>query len=110
MSLAFVSENLLTVNHLDQQKLADVLGLLSERRLDYADLYFQSSYHEAWILEDRIIKDGSYNIDQGVGVERLVVKKPVSRMRIKSIYLRYNKVHMQHEVLFLSVAMARLRS
>ncbi|MEI9533658.1 metalloprotease TldD [Moellerella wisconsensis] len=75
MSLAFVSENLLTVNHLDQQKLADVLGLLSERRLDYADLYFQSSYHEAWILEDRIIKDGSYNIDQGVGVRAISGEK-----------------------------------
>ncbi|MDO1708194.1 metalloprotease TldD, partial [Escherichia coli] len=68
MSLASVSEHLLAANGLDHQKLYDTLGLLSERKIDYADLYFQSSYHEAWVLEDRIIKDGSYNIDQGVGV------------------------------------------
>ena len=75
MSLASVSKNLLSVNQLKQQDLYDILGLLSERRLDYADLFFQSSYHEAWILEDRIIKDGSYNIDQGVGVRAVSGEK-----------------------------------
>lgn len=49
--------------------------MLSERKIDYADLYFQSSYHEAWVLEDRIIKDGSYNIDQGVGVRAISGEK-----------------------------------
>lgn len=68
MSLSFVSEQLLTANNLSQQDLFSVLEVLNERRLDYADLYFQSSYHESWVLEDRIIKDGSYNIDQGVGI------------------------------------------
>ncbi len=68
MPLSFVSEQLLTANNLSQQDLFSVLGSLNERRLDYADLYFQSSYHESWVLEDRIIKDGSYNIDQGVGI------------------------------------------
>ncbi|MGO2435958.1 MAG: metalloprotease TldD, partial [Serratia proteamaculans] len=52
-----------------------VLGQLAERRLDYADLYFQSSYHEAWVIEDGIIKDGSYNIDQGVGVRAVSGEK-----------------------------------
>uniref|UniRef100_UPI0025A5FDC4 PmbA/TldA family metallopeptidase n=2 Tax=Enterobacterales TaxID=91347 RepID=UPI0025A5FDC4 len=40
-----------------------------------ADLYFQSSYHEAWVIEDGIIKDGSYNIDQGVGVRAVSGEK-----------------------------------
>lgn len=75
MSLASVSDHLLAANGLDHQKLYDTLGLLSERKLDYADLYFQSSYHEAWVLEDRIIKDGSYNIDQGVGVRAVSGEK-----------------------------------
>ncbi|HGN1739700.1 TPA: metalloprotease TldD [Providencia stuartii] len=75
MSLASVSEHLLAANGLDHQKLYDTLGLLSERKIDYADLYFQSSYHEAWVLEDRIIKDGSYNIDQGVGVRAISGEK-----------------------------------
>ncbi|KAA1195620.1 metalloprotease TldD [Photorhabdus heterorhabditis] len=75
MSLTSVSEYLLTANKLSHQDLFSVLGQLAERRLDYADLYFQSSYHESWILEDRIIKDGSYNIDQGVGVRAISGEK-----------------------------------
>ncbi|QOL12994.1 metalloprotease TldD [Dickeya dianthicola] len=71
MSLTFVSEQLLTANKLSHQDLQSVLGMLSERRIDYADLYFQSSYHESWVLEDRIIKDGSYHIDQGVGIRAI---------------------------------------
>lgn len=75
MSLAFVSEQLLAANKLSQQDLFSVLGQLAERRLDYADLYFQSSFHEAWVLEGGIIKDGSYNIDQGVGVRAVSGEK-----------------------------------
>ncbi|WP_033570470.1 metalloprotease TldD [Dickeya undicola] len=71
MSLTFVSEQLLTANKLNHQDLQSILGTLSERRIDYADLYFQSSYHESWVLEDRIIKDGSYHIDQGVGIRAI---------------------------------------
>ncbi|WP_387467183.1 metalloprotease TldD [Photorhabdus sp. RM323S] len=75
MSLTSVSEHLLVANKLSHQDLFSVLGQLAERRLDYADLYFQSSYHESWVLEDRIIKDGSYNIDQGVGVRAISGEK-----------------------------------
>ncbi|KOC91268.1 metalloprotease TldD [Winslowiella iniecta] len=75
MSLNLVSEQLLTANNINHQDLFTLLGQLSERRLDYADLYFQSSYHESWVLEDRIIKDGSYNIDQGVGVRAISGEK-----------------------------------
>ncbi len=75
MSLNLVSEQLLSVNGLTHQDLFSILGQLSERRLDYGDLYFQSSYHESWVLEDRIIKDGSYNIDQGVGVRAISGEK-----------------------------------
>lgn len=84
MSLALVSEQLLTANNLSHQDLFSVLGQLSERRLDYADLFFQSSFHEAWVIEDSIIKDGSYNIDQGVGVRAVSGEKPVLLMPIRS--------------------------
>ena len=56
MSLTFVSEQLLATNKLSHQDLYKVLGQLAERRIDYADLYFQSSYHEAWVIEDGIIR------------------------------------------------------
>lgn len=47
MSLVSVSEHLLAANRLGQENLYDILGLLSERHLDYADLFFQSSFHES---------------------------------------------------------------
>ena len=75
MSLNLVTEQLLSANGLNHQDLFSILGQLAERRVDYGDLYFQSSYHESWVLEDRIIKDGSYNIDQGVGVRAVSGEK-----------------------------------
>ncbi|CAK9883663.1 MAG: Metalloprotease TldD [Candidatus Erwinia impunctatus] len=71
MALNYVSEHLLTLNGINEQDLSSLLGQLSERKLDYADLYFQSSCHESWFLEDSIIKEGSWNIDQGVGVRAI---------------------------------------
>lgn len=47
MSLNLVSEQLLAANGLKHQDLFAILGQLAERRLDYGDLYFQSSYHES---------------------------------------------------------------
>lgn len=95
MSLSFVSEQLLTANNLSQQDLFSVLEVLNERCLDYADLYFQSSYHESWVLEDRIIKDGSYNIDQGVGIRAVSGEKPGLPMQTKSRSICCTKVPRQ---------------
>ena len=39
---------------------------------DLADLYFQSNRFESWSLEDGIIKNGTYSIEQGVGVRMVV--------------------------------------
>lgn len=78
-----VSEHLLAANGLSHQDLFSILGQLTERRLDYGDLYFQSSYHESRVLEDSIIKDGSYNIDGGVGVRAVSGEKPVLPMQTR---------------------------
>ncbi|WP_342221765.1 metalloprotease TldD [Candidatus Fukatsuia endosymbiont of Tuberolachnus salignus] len=75
MSLTFVSEQLLAAHKLNHQDLFSVLEQLNQRHLDYADLYFQSCYHEAWVIEDSIIKEGSYHIDQGVGVRAVSGEK-----------------------------------
>ena len=42
------------------------------RGADLADLYFQSTRFESWVLEEGIIKNGSYSIEQGVGVRMVV--------------------------------------
>ncbi|MCW0136989.1 hypothetical protein OIU92_19700 [Escherichia coli] len=56
MSLNLVSEQLLAANGLKHQDLFAILGQLAERRLDYGDLYFQSSYHESWVLKTALLK------------------------------------------------------
>ena len=43
--------------------------------IDYADLYFESSQAEAWVLEEGIIREGSHSIDQGVGVRAVSGEK-----------------------------------
>lgn len=68
---ANVVDNLLTQSGLDQQNLTQLLNLILEYKIDFADLYFQLSQHESWVLEDGIIKDGSYNIERGVGVRAI---------------------------------------
>lgn len=51
------------------------LGRLMSRQLDYADLYFQCTRYESWTVEDGIVKDGVYSIDQGVGVRAVSGEK-----------------------------------
>jgi TldD protein len=52
-----------------------VLGGILTHRVDYADLYFQYSRSEGWSLEEGIVKSGSFNIDQGVGVRAIAGDK-----------------------------------
>lgn len=75
MLLNQVSERLLRPHELDEAILARMLRQLMTHQVDFGDLYFQSSYHESWVLEDGIVKDGSYNIDQGVGVRAISGEK-----------------------------------
>ncbi len=70
-----VEQHLLAQSGLSRQDLLDSLSLIQEHQIDYADLYFQSSHHESWVLEDGIVKDGSYNIERGVGVRAVSGEK-----------------------------------
>ncbi|MBF7730296.1 metalloprotease TldD [Pseudomonas sp. N040] len=66
--LSSVSAHLLNPGELSIEQLPDVLGELAGPGIDAADLYFQSQISENWVLEDGIVKEGSFNLDQGVGV------------------------------------------
>ena len=55
--------------------LEQLLGELSGSQIDAADLYFQSSRLESWVLEDGIIKEGMHNIEQGAGVRAISGEK-----------------------------------
>ena len=55
---------------------ASVLGtLVAAPGVDAADLYFQHQISESWVLEDGIVKDGSFHVDHGVGVRALSGEK-----------------------------------
>jgi len=66
---------LLTPFELETGKLERVFGTLAARKVDYADLYFQYSRFEGWSLEEGIVKSGSFNIEQGVGVRAISGEK-----------------------------------
>lgn len=70
-----VEQHLLGDSQLTTDDLQQTLGLLLSHDNDFADLYFQSSQHESWVLEDGIIKEGSYNIERGVGVRAVSGEK-----------------------------------
>jgi TldD protein len=65
---ATADRTLLAPFGLDSHGLARVFGDIMAHDIDYADLYFQYSRSESWSLEEGIVKSGSFNIDQGVGV------------------------------------------
>jgi TldD protein len=70
-----VEIELLANSEIDQSMLMDTLDNIFQRKVDLADLYFQSSSHESWMLEDGIVKEGSYNIERGVGVRAISGEK-----------------------------------
>lgn len=73
--LDIARHDLLDPAGLTESHLQKVLGGVLGTSVDNADLYFQSSYSESWVLEDGIIKGGSYNIDRGVGVRAMSGEK-----------------------------------
>ncbi|MGF1733110.1 metalloprotease TldD [Photobacterium kasasachensis] len=75
MTLETVENTMLTQSGLGRDELSQTLGLIAARDVDYADIYFQSCWHESLVLEDSIIKDGSFNIDRGVGVRAVAGEK-----------------------------------
>ena len=71
MILETAKSTLLAPFELESGKLERVFGTLAARKVDYADLYFQYSRFEGWSLEEGIVKSGSFNIEQGVGVRAI---------------------------------------
>ena len=66
--IQIASETILAPAGLVENDLDRMLGELTGSAVDAADLYFQSSRLESWVLEDGIIKEGSHNIEQGAGI------------------------------------------
>lgn len=73
--LDIAKNDLLEPAGLTDNQLQRVLTGILSHSIDNADLYFQSSYAESWVLEDGIIKSGTFGIDRGVGVRAMSGEK-----------------------------------
>lgn len=73
--LAQAEARLLSPGGLSTSDLDGVFSRLMGASIDAADLYFQHSRSESWVLEDGIVKSGNHAIEQGVGVRALAGEK-----------------------------------
>jgi TldD protein len=67
-SFAIARELLLEGAGLELAALDRALSTAMARKLDYVDLYLQLTRYETWTVEDGIVKEGAYSVDQGIGV------------------------------------------
>lgn len=73
--LDIARELLLAPAGMGESELQQTLDQLMGHAVDSADLYFQLSRHESWMLEDGIVREGTHNIEQGVGVRAISGEK-----------------------------------
>ena len=73
--LALARNSILAPVGLGDADLDRLIGALQSPAIDAADVYFQSSRLQSWVLEDGIIKDGNFHIEQGAGLRAIAGEK-----------------------------------
>lgn len=73
--LSQVKQSILSPSGMAENDIDIVMNNLLSTAVDDADIYFQSSHFESWVLESGIIKEGSHNIEQGAGVRVVAGEK-----------------------------------
>jgi len=74
-TLSLARETLLSPAGITEHQLQQVMDKLISSRVDAADLYFQYSRLESWVLDDGIIKEGNFNLEQGAGLRAISGEK-----------------------------------
>lgn len=74
-SLDLAESRLLKPGGLSTDDLDRVFARLMGPSVDSADLYFQHTRSESWVLEDGIVRDGAHSIEQGVGARAISGEK-----------------------------------
>ena len=74
-NLELAEQQLLAPGGLDRDSLGAALNQLLGPSVDAGDLYFQRGCHEAWVLEDGLVRSASYSLEQGVGARALSGEK-----------------------------------
>ncbi len=70
-ALNLARQTLLEAPGLSEAALSQVMDKLLSRQVDAADIYFQYSRLESWVLDDGIIKEGNHSIEQGAGLRAI---------------------------------------
>jgi TldD protein len=73
--LEVAKSQLLSPVGMEVKDIEKTLGQIMSHSIDQADIYFESSRGESWVLEEGIIKEGSHNIHQGMGVRAISGEK-----------------------------------
>lgn len=73
--LEIAKATLLEPAGLTEGDLSYLFAKIMNHTVDWGDIYFQSTTQESWVLEDGIIKEGSFSIDKGVGIRAVTGEK-----------------------------------
>ena len=74
-TLEAVSKAILEPSELQIEQLGGFLDGLQGKNVDAGDLYFQTSQQESWVMDDGILREGSFNIEKGVGIRAMSEEK-----------------------------------
>ncbi|MEN9755942.1 MAG: hypothetical protein RL755_129 [Pseudomonadota bacterium] len=66
---------ILTPANIQDVDIERLMGHLLSAQVDAADIYFQSTHSESWVLEGGIVKEGHHSIEQGAGVRAVAGEK-----------------------------------
>lgn len=70
-----VDQVVLQPAELTLNQISNTLDQLQQHQLDAGDFYFQVSQQESWVMDDGIIREGSFNIENGVGIRAISGEK-----------------------------------
>jgi TldD protein len=73
--LAQARQTILAPTGMQDSDIQKIMNKLLSVPVDAADIYFQTSHSESWVMEGGIIKEGSHNIEQGAGVRAVAGEK-----------------------------------
>ncbi len=73
--LETIKQHILEPSELRIEQLDGFLDGLQGRYIDAGDLYFQTSQQESWVMDDGILREGSFSIEKGVGIRAMSEEK-----------------------------------
>ncbi len=74
-ALTIAKEKLLSPFGLEEAHLGEALSQLMGPSIDDGDVFMQYARHESWAIEDGLVKEAGFGIDQGVGVRAVSGEK-----------------------------------